>query len=93
MASMTAHELVRDDGFTPEQARREMDRRVFGHDVKYDRHGKPIEQGIGSPSQPTEQHFQMLAKHEGAEVAAKARADAIKAGTFPPKPRPEPEVS
>jgi hypothetical protein len=59
---------------------------VFGHDAKKDpRTGKYIEQGFGSASQPTEQHFQALAVAEGQEVADKARAEAMKRGTFPPK--------
>jgi hypothetical protein len=28
-------------------------RNVFGHDVKFDADGRPIEQGLGSASQPT----------------------------------------
>jgi hypothetical protein len=33
-------------------AEKENYERVFGFDVKFDENGKPIEQGIGSPSQP-----------------------------------------
>jgi hypothetical protein len=58
---------------------------VFGHDYKTDKHGRPVEQGFGSPQQVTEQHLQALAKAEGQEVADKARAEAMKRGAFPPK--------
>lgn len=30
-----------------------VEKNVFGHDVKHDRHGNPIEQGIGSPGNMT----------------------------------------
>jgi hypothetical protein len=62
---------------------------VFGHDYKTDRHGRPIEQGIGSASQPSLNHFQALAAAEGQEVADAEMAKAVKAGTWPPKPRSE----
>lgn len=29
------------------------EKQVFGHDVRHDRHGEPIEQGKGSASQPS----------------------------------------
>ena len=55
---------------------------VFGHDVKFDRNGKPIEQGLGSASNPTVQHFQALERAEGKAAADAARAKANKlAGT------------
>jgi hypothetical protein len=60
-------------------------RNVFGHDYKTDRHGKPIEQGIGSASQPTENHFLAVAAALGQDEADRQRAAAIKAGTWPPK--------
>jgi hypothetical protein len=46
---------------------------TFGHDVKFDRHGNPIEQGRGAPGRETPQHFAALEKSEG-----KAAADAAK---------------
>jgi hypothetical protein len=51
-------------------------RHVFGHDYKVDKHGKPIEQGIGSPGNESENHYRALEKYEGAAAAAKARAAA-----------------
>jgi hypothetical protein len=47
---------------------------VFGHDVKFDRQGRPIEQGLGSESNPTVQSFAALERAEG-----KAAADAMRA--------------
>jgi hypothetical protein len=35
---------------------------VFGHDVKLDEKGRPIEQGIGSASQPTVSHWEARLK-------------------------------
>jgi hypothetical protein len=58
---------------------------VFGADHKTDRHGRPIEQGIGSASQPSLNHFQALAAAEGQDVADAEMAKAVKAGTWPPK--------
>ena len=56
-------------------------RNVFGHDAKKDKHGKYIEQGRGSAANPTEQHYQALARAEGAAAAAAARKrDAERAG-------------
>jgi len=83
-AAMNVYELMA-VGLTADEARREMDRRVYGENVQYDKHGRPIEQGRGSASQPTENHFQALAKYESQEISDAARAAAIKAGTFPPK--------
>lgn len=65
------------------------EKNVFGHDVKHDRHGKPVEQGVGSASQPSLNHFQALAAAEGQDVADAEMAKAVKAGTWPPKPRSE----
>jgi hypothetical protein len=36
---------------------------VFGHDVKHDRDGDPIEQGLGSPDHPTHQSVQAYKKY------------------------------
>jgi hypothetical protein len=55
---------------------------VFGHDVKFDRQNRPIEQGRGSASNPTEQRFAALERAEGKAAADAARAKANKlAGT------------
>ena len=88
MASMTIKELVEDDGYSVEEAKREMDRRVFGTDVKYDRHGNPIEQGLGSSQHPTVQSMNVLLSTEGQDAYDRAIAEATKAGKWPPKPRP-----
>jgi hypothetical protein len=75
------------DELTPAEKKQHLEdeaKNVFGHDHKKDRHGKPIEQGIGSPGNLSEQHFAALARAESQEVADKARAAAIKAGTFNP---------
>lgn len=39
-------------------------RNVFGHDVKFDKDGRPIEQGLGSPSQPTFNSYAATRKRE-----------------------------
>lgn len=40
------------------------ERAVFGHDLKRDRKGKPVEQGIGSRGNETANHFAALRKRE-----------------------------
>jgi hypothetical protein len=82
MVTLRADELAE---LTPEEKRIHFEneaKNVFGHDYKRDKHGRPIEQGIGSAQQVTEAHLQALAKAEGQEVADRARADAIKRGTL-----------
>lgn len=37
---------------------------VFGHDVKHDRHGNPIEQGVGSASQPSRNSINAYKAHQ-----------------------------
>jgi hypothetical protein len=39
-------------------------RHVFGDDYKTDKHGHPIEQGIGSKGNETANHFQAIKKNE-----------------------------
>lgn len=52
---------------TPEERKAHFkaeERNVFGHDVKHDKKGNPIEQGIGSPGHETLNHFRALALAE-----------------------------
>ena len=51
---------------------------VFGHDVKFDRQGRPIEQGIGSIGNESHNHFLALEKYEGKAAADAARQRANK---------------
>jgi hypothetical protein len=51
---------------------------VFGAGYRRDRNGKPIEQGRGSISNPTEQSFAALEKYEGKAAADAARMRANK---------------
>jgi hypothetical protein len=74
---MNVEEMVA-NGISKREAELEMAKRVFGEDVQFDRHGKPIEQGKGSLVQPTEQSFQALLKAEGSAAEAAARARAAK---------------
>jgi hypothetical protein len=62
---------------------------VFGHDAKKDRHGKYIEQGVGSKQQPTSQSMAALLQHEGVDAHQRAIDEATRAGTWPPKPKQE----
>jgi hypothetical protein len=54
---------------------------VFGVGHKTDKHGRPIEQGIGSDSNITQQHIDAVRKFEGeaAAHAVMARAERLKA--------------
>jgi hypothetical protein len=48
------------DELSPEEKREHLiaeEKNVFGYDFKRDKHGRPIEQGIGSASQPSMNHF------------------------------------
>jgi hypothetical protein len=82
----TAAELAM---MTPEERKQHAEnaaRNVFGHDVQFDKHGKPIEQGIGSAAsanrnpRANENHFRAIGKYEGAEAEAIARQAAIQKG-------------
>lgn len=76
MTTKTADEIAI---MTPDEIRawREAEmRNVFGHDVKFDANGRPIETGIGSAGNETESHFAALEKYEGKAVADRARAAA-----------------
>jgi hypothetical protein len=89
MVALRADELAE---MTPAERKQHAEdeiRNIYGHDVKFDRHGKPIEQGIGSPGNYSENHWQMLAKMEGQEVADRAKAAAVKAGHWPPRRQAE----
>jgi hypothetical protein len=46
---------------------------VFGHNYRRDRQGKIIEDGIGSPLNPSENHYRAIEKYEGSEAAAAAK--------------------
>jgi hypothetical protein len=60
-------ELI-DDGRLPrdwfDQYAAAREKHVFGHDVQHDRNGNPIEQGIGSASQPTRNSIEAYKSHQ-----------------------------
>jgi len=58
-------------GATPDQAAEVEARSVFGFDYRRDSRGNPIQQGIGSESNPTGNHFAAIRRWEG-EVAYQA---------------------
>lgn len=47
-----------------EQYERAVEQNVFGHDVKHDRHGNPIEQGFGSAAHPTRNSINAYKAHQ-----------------------------
>jgi hypothetical protein len=51
------------------------ERNVFGHDVKHDSEGNPIEQGIGAPGHETANHFAALRKNEQLGLEPKGAYD------------------
>jgi len=63
-----------------EKAKRKVEEDTFGVGFQRDRHGKPIERGIGSPGNLTENHFAAIQKYEGKSASDRARAAARKAG-------------
>jgi hypothetical protein len=84
MNSLTREEL---SGMSAEERKAHFEaeaRNIFGHDFKRDRHGKPIEQGLGSPQQPTRQHINALRAAEGDDAANAAIEAAKKRGLWPP---------
>jgi hypothetical protein len=58
--------------------RAEEDMHVFGAGFRRDRNGKPIEQGLGSIDNPTENSFRAIEKFEGKAAADAARQRANK---------------
>jgi hypothetical protein len=84
MTAKTREEL---EEMTPEERKLHFEaeaRNVFGHDYKRDSKGRPIEQGLGSPSQPTRQSMAALRQAEGDDVANAAIETAKKRGLWPP---------
>jgi hypothetical protein len=78
MVSKTPAELAE---MTPAERKEHFaaeERTVFGADFKRDKHGRPIEQGVGSPGHEDERHFAAIRKYEGIEAEQKARAEAAK---------------
>jgi hypothetical protein len=72
--SPTAEELAE---MTPQQKvelSKAMEDAVFGVGCPRDRHGRPIEQGIGSASQSSSHHLAALAKEKAADDQRKAMA-------------------
>jgi hypothetical protein len=63
-------------GKTPEQAAQAELEAVYGAGFKRDRNGKPVEKGIGSAGNPSEQHFTAIERWEGKDAADAARAKA-----------------
>jgi hypothetical protein len=62
---------------------------VFGHDVKLDEFGHPIEQGLGSPGNMTVQHVLALIDREGDSEEHQAMlAAAIERARENPAPAP-----
>lgn len=47
-----------------EQVEEATEKNVFGIDVKHDRHGNPIEQGIGSAAQPSRNSIEAYKAHQ-----------------------------
>jgi hypothetical protein len=75
-AAMTIDEL-RAVGLSADEAKAEMDRRVYGSDVTYDKNG-PVERGIGSAwsikhhPEKNRNHFLNILQHEGPDAHARA---------------------
>jgi hypothetical protein len=58
---------------------------VFGDSYKLGRDGKPVEQGIGSKSQPTIQSMAALLAAEGVDSYQRAVKEATARGVWPPQ--------
>jgi hypothetical protein len=75
MASAVYEQSIR-KGLTPEQAAQAELEAVYGAGFKRDRNGRPLERGIGSSANPSEQHFTAIERWEGKDAADAARAKA-----------------
>ena len=79
MVTKTPFELSE---MTPEEKKAHFaseERIVFGHDLRRDRHGEPLERGLGAPGHRTENHYRALGRAEGVDAEKAARAaDAAK---------------
>jgi hypothetical protein len=73
---MPVESYYREKGLSEAQAKQRCAEDVFGVGFKTDSRGRPIEQGLGSAANPTDQHFRAMEKYEGKESADKARRDA-----------------
>ena len=74
--AMTLQELV-DGGMSLEDAKHEMNKRVFGHNYRLDAEGNPIEQGFGSEANPQKgPHLAALKLEESRKMAAGGNANA-----------------
>jgi hypothetical protein len=58
------------------EAKRKAIEDVFGVGYQVDKHGRPIERGIGASGNESEQHYAAIEKYEGKEAADRARAAA-----------------
>lgn len=52
---------------------------VFGHDHRKNRHGQPVEQGIGSPGRETRNHWDAMRKREQMGLEAPGTTDRMMA--------------
>jgi len=62
---MPCIEYYLEKGLSKSEARQRVADDVFGVGFKTDSQGRPIEQGIGSAAQPTEQHLKAIERYEG----------------------------
>ena len=68
---MNVKELMEWDGLSQEQAEREIANRVFGVGHAVDRHGIPIEVGIGSAAQQSAQHKAAVERERARQALGK----------------------
>jgi hypothetical protein len=70
----TAEELAEMTSGQRSELRKAMEGAVFGVNCPRDRHGRCIEQGIGSASQSSQHHLDALAKEKAANDTRRAMA-------------------
>jgi hypothetical protein len=78
MTSKTVEEIAAMTVEEREEWKRQEEIAIWGAGFRRDRNGKPIEQGLGSADNPTENSFKAIEKYEGKAAADAARARANK---------------
>src|SRR5450631_4198867 len=89
------YEMRRDNPNEYKKYRMVQDEIVFGSNAKRDQKGRPIEQGIGSPAQPSHNHVEALRNSFGDKPSAEQKvilaAEEKKLADFRARPRVDDE--
>jgi hypothetical protein len=76
----TAEELAEMSPQQRAELKRKLEDNVFGADCKRDHHGRPIEQGIGSPGNENVNHLRALEAQKAGREINEAILNSVKRG-------------